>query len=217
MITLRTDPSHFTNNEIFQVLASQLSDWYSTNVCQDRSLEQLAQSFDFSVAPRGEQEVCANGMSATIYQVETVLAYFNLRETELTFPIDPEESTVVERRTELYSLMFELLKRDDGLFAFSSSAMAQIGLRWLAFIIPPSLLEQFVPEQGQSNKTPARLDFDLKLLMLLGEYIAVANPAQRAKYATFKTKELRDMRTALNRVDSIRRGRNYIMKSDTGK
>ncbi len=53
-----------------------------------------------------------------------------MREADLIFSVDDQEPTVIERRTELYSMMFELLKQDDGLFAFSSSSLAQIGLRW---------------------------------------------------------------------------------------
>ncbi len=53
--------------------------------------------------------------------------------------------------------------------------------------------------------------------MLLAEYLAVANPTQRGKYATLKARELKDIRTTLNRADTIRRGRNYIMKSEIGK
>ena len=79
-------------------------------------------------------------------------AYFNMKEADLNFSDDDEEPTVLERRTELYSMMFELLKQDDGLFAFSSSSFAQIGLRWLAFIIPISLQDQFVPERATRSR-----------------------------------------------------------------
>ena len=79
------------------------------------------QSFDFSIVQREDQEVSANGMSATVNQMEALLVYFGMKKVDLNFPDENEEPAVIERRTELYSLLFEILKRDDGLFAFSSS------------------------------------------------------------------------------------------------
>ncbi len=114
-------------------------------------------------------------------------------------------------------MLFEILKPDDGLFAFSCSPWAQFGLRWLTFVIPVKLLDQFVREQGTSVKSLARLDFELKLLLLIAEYLPVANQLQRAKYTSLKAKDLKEMKTTLNRVDSIRRGRNYIMKSEISR
>ena len=104
----RADPSHFTNNDNYQVVSSQLGEWSAKNVCQDHTLMYLMHSFDFSVVQRDD----------------------------LNSSCESEDPTVVERRTELYSMLFEALKCDDGLFAFSSSPLAQIGLRWLAFFIP---------------------------------------------------------------------------------
>ena len=213
----RVDPSHFTNNDVYQVLSSQLGEWSTTNVCQDHSLVYVMQSFDFSIAQRGDQEVSANGMSATVGQVQALLAYFGMKETDLNFWSEDEEATVVERRTELYSMLLEVLKRDDGLFALSSSSLAQIGLRWLAFIIPVKLWDQFVPEQGASVKSPIRLGFELKLSLLIAKYLPVASQLQRAKYTSLKAKDLKEMKITLNRVDSIRRGRNYIMKSEINR
>ncbi len=175
------------------------------------------QSFDFCMVQRDDQDVSVNGMSATINQVDAMLAYFNRKDTDLRFSDDDEEPTVVERRTELFSMMFEMFQQDEGLFAFSSSSLAQIGLRWLAFIIPIKLLDQFVTELGASIKKQARLISEVRLLMPLAEYLAVANPTQSIKHAASKTKHLKDTRTTLNRVDSIRKGRNYIMKSEIGK
>ena len=59
---IRVDP--FTNNDVYQVLSSQLGEWSATNVCQDYSLVYVMQSVDFNTAQRGDQEVSANGMSA---------------------------------------------------------------------------------------------------------------------------------------------------------
>ena len=118
------------------------------------------QSFDFSVVQRDDQEVSANGMSATVNQPEALVAYFGVNDADLNFSGENEKPAGVERRTELYSMLLEVLKRDDGLFAFSSSPLALIGLRRLAFVIPVKLLDQFVPEQGTSVKSPAPLDFE---------------------------------------------------------
>ncbi len=79
----RVDPPHFTNNDVYQVLSSQLGEWSATNVCQDHSLVYVMQSFDFRTAQRGDQEVSANGMSATVGQVKALLAYFGMKETDL--------------------------------------------------------------------------------------------------------------------------------------
>ncbi len=175
------------------------------------------QSFDFSVVQRDDQEVSANGMSATIEQVETLLAYFGLKDADLNSFCEGENPTVVERRTELYSMLFEALKCDDGLFAFSNSPLAQIGLRWLAFFIPVKWLDQFVPEQGTSVKPQSRLFFEIKLLLLIAEYLPVVSQLQRAKYTSLKAKDLKETKTLRNRVESIRRGRKNVMKSEINR
>ena len=117
------------------MFSSQLGVWSSKNVCQDHTLLYLLRSFDFSVVQSDDQEVSANGMSATVNQIDAVLAYFRMEEADLNFLNANEEPAVIERLTQLYCMMFELLKRDDGLIAFSSSSLAQIGLRWLAFLM----------------------------------------------------------------------------------
>ncbi len=53
----RLDPLHFTNNDVYQVLSSQLGEWSANNVCQDHSLVYIMQSFDFSIAQRGDHEI----------------------------------------------------------------------------------------------------------------------------------------------------------------
>ncbi len=126
-----TSPSHFTNDEIFQLLSSQLGEWTSKKFYQDHSLQCLIQSFEFSVAQRDDQEVSANVRSATVNQVDTVLAYFSMKEADLNFSTDDEEPTIIERRTELYSMMFELLK-NTMVSLPSADRLAQISLRWLA-------------------------------------------------------------------------------------
>ncbi len=73
---------------------------------------------------------------------------------------------------------FELLKRGDGLFAMSSSPLAQLGIRWLVFAIPESLLEKF----------------EVKLLMLVGENMAAINSKQNARHSNSRTEELKAKR-----------------------
>ncbi len=151
----------------------------------------LMQSFDFSVVQRDNQEVSANGMSATVEQVETLLAYFGLKDADLNSSCESEDPTVIERRTELYSMLFEALKCDDGLFAFSSSPL----LRWPAFFIPVKWLDQFVLEQGTSVKPQSRLDFEVKLFLLIAEYLPVVSQLQRAKNTSLKAKDLKETKT----------------------
>ncbi len=62
----------------------------------------LMQSFHFSVVQQDDQEVSANGMSATVNQIQALLAYFGMKDADLNFSGENEEPTVVERRTELY-------------------------------------------------------------------------------------------------------------------
>ena len=92
-------------------------------------------------------------MEPTPRQVDILLSYWGHKTLDLNFPIKEENAATIERRMEFYSFAFELLKRDDGFFAMSTSPVAQLRIRWLVFAIPESFSEKFVSAEGVSVKS----------------------------------------------------------------
>ena len=99
----------------------------------------------------------------------------------------------------------------------SSSPLAQLGVRWLVFAIPESLLEKFAPTEGGSVKSESQIDFEVKLLMLVGENMADINSTQKTRYSNLRTRELKAKREMLNRVIPIKRERNHLVETEVNK
>ncbi len=60
-------------------------------------MQYLMQILDFNLVLRDDQELSANGMSATGSHVDAVLVYFNLKKTDLNFSTNSEEVAETER------------------------------------------------------------------------------------------------------------------------
>ena len=111
------------------------------------------------------------------------------------------------KRAAVFDRMWRLQLGDDDVFASSCRPDAAVFWRWLASAMPKSLVECLEPPITASTEIMEFYQFELTLLMLIGELLKVCNHKERA---TSLPRAQRDPQQAnFVYVDTIRHGRNY--------
>ncbi len=173
------DRGVFTNNE-YQCIIDQR---FVTNTRTEVywNVSPLHYQAEFDVRPKRTEKQLLNafGIRALAVQVDMALAYFELKSVDMNCLNKGDAEEMSRRRVVLFEAMLRIQAEDTGKFVATTCADASVFWRWLTAMIPPALVERFIGTKGGPIMELELMDFELTLLMLIGELLKVCNDALR--------------------------------------
>ena len=82
----------------------------------------------------------------------------------------------------LFESMFRIQANDTGKFAAATRSDAPAFWCWRTSVVPPVVVEGFVGAHGELTMGSGLMEFELTLLMLIGELVRVCNDVLRNAY-----------------------------------
>ncbi len=154
------------------------------------NFSEFQRAFDKDYRVDEDQQLCAFGMRATVNQLDIALAYFGLKATDMNVMNVGESNEIQSKRVMLLDSMLPVQRSYNGTFAASNRPDAPVFWRWLARAIPVALLDQVSVSYGDESKDIATVNFEIKLVMLIGELMEMGDDKEPIESAQLKRTEI---------------------------
>ncbi len=109
----------------------------------------------------------------------------------------------------LFESTLKIQAKDTGKFAATTRSDASVFWFWLTSVVPPVSVERSVGANGELTMESELMEFELTLLILIGQLLKVCNDAVRNACMDW-SREVPDQHLSVcTYIDTLRYGRNY--------
>ncbi len=205
----KLDGCLFARSDYQSVVDSQFLARSSLELYSGTKTESYCQMFGSKPRMSENNILCAFGVRPLALQVDAALAYFGLSSKDLNCVNTGESAEFTRKRAIIFDRMWKVQLSDDGVFAATSRNDAAVFWRWLAAALPKSLIEHLTPPVTASAEVLEFHQFELTLMMLIGELLRTCNDVERATSVSQPRAQRDQAQAVFVYLDTIRHGRNY--------
>ncbi len=203
------DRSLFARSDYQSIVDSQFLAGTSLDLYSGTKTESYCQMFNSRPKMSENDMLCAFGVRSSAAQVDAALAYFGLSSKDFNCTNTGESVELTRKRAIVFDRMWKTQFSDDVVFAATSRSDAAVFSRWLAAALPKSLIEHVTPPVTASGEILEFHQFELTLIMLIGELLKTCNDTERATSVSQSRAQRDQAQAVFVYLDTIRHVRNY--------